>query len=69
LIVAGQLVAVLEEWPAPFLGFYLHYPQQCQMAPALRVFIDFVKKVGWRELTTFPALIVRPGHTVKISLR
>lgn len=43
LIQAGQLVALLEEWSAPFPGFFMCYPQQRQMAPALRAFIDFVK--------------------------
>lgn len=43
LIQSGQLVALLEEWSAPFPGFFMCYPQQRQMAPALRAFIDFVK--------------------------
>jgi DNA-binding transcriptional LysR family regulator len=44
LIEQGRLVGLLEEWSAPFPGFYLCYPQQRQMAPALRAFIDFVKE-------------------------
>ena len=44
LIEQGPLVGLLEEWSAPFPGFYLCYPQQRQMAPALRAFIDFVKE-------------------------
>lgn len=43
LIAAGRLVALLEDFSAPFPGFYICYPQQRQMAPALRAFIDFVK--------------------------
>jgi DNA-binding transcriptional LysR family regulator len=43
LIEQGKLVALLEEYSAPFPGFYVCYPQQRQMAPALRAFIDFVK--------------------------
>lgn len=31
----GRLVALLEAWSAPFPGFYLCYPKQRQMAPAL----------------------------------
>jgi DNA-binding transcriptional LysR family regulator len=42
-IDAGRLVPLLEEWSAPFPGIYISYPQQRQMAPALRAFIDFVK--------------------------
>ena len=43
LIAKGLLVPLLEEWSAPFPGFHLSYPQQRQMAPALRAFIDFIK--------------------------
>jgi len=43
LIEAGRLVPFLEEFSAPFPGLYICYPQQRQMAPALRAFIDFVK--------------------------
>ncbi|WP_375784610.1 LysR family transcriptional regulator [Bradyrhizobium sp. Pha-3] len=43
LIEQGKLVALLEGYSAPFPGFYVCYPQQRQMAPALRAFIDFVK--------------------------
>lgn len=43
LIAAGSLVALLEPWSVPFPGHFLCYPQQRQMAPALRVFIDAVR--------------------------
>jgi DNA-binding transcriptional LysR family regulator len=43
LIEEGRLVPLLEEFTAPFPGLYVSYPQQRQMAPALRAFIDFVK--------------------------
>jgi DNA-binding transcriptional LysR family regulator len=43
LIAEGKLVPLLEDFSAPFPGFYICYPQQRQMAPALRAFIDFVK--------------------------
>ena len=33
---------LLERWSAPFPGFYLCYPQQRQMAPALRVLLDAI---------------------------
>jgi DNA-binding transcriptional LysR family regulator len=42
-IAAGRLVPLLEDWSAPFPGYFLCYPQQRQMAPALRVFIDAVR--------------------------
>ena len=43
LIAEGRLVGLLEDYSAPFPGFYLCYPQQRQMAPGLRAFIDFVR--------------------------
>lgn len=42
LIEAGQLIHLLKEWTPTFPGFYLYYPSQRQMAPALRAFVDFV---------------------------
>jgi DNA-binding transcriptional LysR family regulator len=42
-IAAGRLVPLLEKWSASFPGFYLCYPAQRQMAPALRAFIDAVR--------------------------
>jgi DNA-binding transcriptional LysR family regulator len=44
-IAGGRLVPVLEAWSAPFPGMFLCYPQQRQMAPALRAFIDAVRGV------------------------
>lgn len=48
-IAEGRLVPLLERWSAPFPGFYLCYPRQRQMAPALRAFIDAVR-AGAREV-------------------
>ncbi|WP_062013067.1 LysR family transcriptional regulator [Aureimonas sp. AU4] len=39
----GQLVPLLEAWSAPFPGFFLCYPQQRHMSPALRAFVDCLK--------------------------
>lgn len=39
----GQLVPLLEGWSAPFPGFFLCYPQQRHMSPALRAFVDCLK--------------------------
>ncbi|WP_176599332.1 MULTISPECIES: LysR family transcriptional regulator [Sphingobium] len=41
-IAEGRLVPLLERWSAPFPGFYLCYPRQRQMAPALRVLLDAI---------------------------
>ncbi len=46
LISEGQLVPLLQQWSAPFPGFFLCYPEQRQMAPALRAFIDQVRAVA-----------------------
>jgi DNA-binding transcriptional LysR family regulator len=45
-LAAGRLVSLLEEWCEPFPGIFLCYPQQRQMAPALRAFIDAVRKAA-----------------------
>jgi DNA-binding transcriptional LysR family regulator len=42
-IAEGRLILLLERWSAPFPGYFLCYPQQRQMAPALRAFIDAVR--------------------------
>ncbi|MGV1871053.1 LysR family transcriptional regulator [Agrobacterium rosae] len=39
----GWLVKVLEDWCAPFDGFYIYYPSRRQMRPALRAFVDFFR--------------------------
>lgn len=42
-IAEGRLVSMLEPWSVPFPGLFICYPQQRQMAPALRAFIDVVR--------------------------
>lgn len=42
-ITAGHLQAVLQAWQPPFAGFHLYYPSRDQLAPKLRVFIDFMR--------------------------
>ena len=46
LVSEGRLVPLLQRWSAPFPGFFLCYPGQRQMAPALRAFIDQVRSVA-----------------------
>lgn len=43
-ITSGRLVHLLQDWTPAFPGFCLYYPSQRQTAPALRAFLDFVKK-------------------------
>ncbi|TGX53531.1 LysR family transcriptional regulator [Sphingomonas gei] len=38
----GRLIPLLAEWSVPFPGYYLCYPQQRQMAPALRAVVDAI---------------------------
>lgn len=42
-IKAGRLIHVLQDWCAPFDGFYIYYPSRRQMRPALRAFVDFFR--------------------------
>lgn len=42
----GRLVRALEDWCAPFDGFYIYYPSRRQMRPALRAFADFFRFRG-----------------------
>ncbi|MAD40734.1 MAG: LysR family transcriptional regulator [Tistrella sp.] len=39
----GRLVAMLEPWCAPYPGFFLCYPRQRRMPPAMRAFIDALR--------------------------
>jgi DNA-binding transcriptional LysR family regulator len=49
---AGRLESVLEPWLPPFDGFYLYYPSRFQVPPKLRVFIDFIREWGARDLAS-----------------
>jgi len=42
LIAAGKLVPLLEDWAAPFPGFYLYFPRHQQRSAPLRAFIAFL---------------------------
>jgi DNA-binding transcriptional LysR family regulator len=45
-IANGRLVPLLTDWSVPFPGYYLCYPQQRQMAPALRAVVDAIVSSG-----------------------
>jgi DNA-binding transcriptional LysR family regulator len=49
-IKAKKLIRVLEDWSPPFPGLYLYYPSRRHTPPALRAFIDFMRR------TTAPAI-------------
>ena len=41
----GRLVSILDAWCPRYPGFFLYYPRQRQMRPALRAFIDFAREI------------------------
>jgi DNA-binding transcriptional LysR family regulator len=43
-VARGELVPVLEEFSAPFPGFYLYYPQRRHASPALRALVDSLRR-------------------------
>jgi DNA-binding transcriptional LysR family regulator len=43
-VAAGRMVHLLKDWTPAFPGFYLYYPSRRQMPPALRAFIDFLRR-------------------------
>lgn len=45
-LAAGSLVCVLDEWCPSYPGFFLYYPRQRHMRPALRAFIDFIRRIN-----------------------
>jgi DNA-binding transcriptional LysR family regulator len=47
-LASGELVAVLEEFSAPFPGFYLYYPQRRHASPALRALVDYLRSARGR---------------------
>jgi DNA-binding transcriptional LysR family regulator len=47
-LARGELVSVLEEFSTPFPGFYLYYPQRRHASPALRAFIDHLRRPDQR---------------------
>ena len=57
----GQLVSVLEEFCAPFAGYYLYYPERRQASRALRAFIDHTHR-SRRPSSKTPRRRPRPTH-------
>lgn len=45
-VAEGRLLKLLEPWCEPYPGYFLCYPRQRQMAPALRAFIDFIREAS-----------------------
>lgn len=45
-LTRGELVPVLEAFSAPFPGFYLYYPQRRLASPALRAFVEYLRRTA-----------------------
>jgi DNA-binding transcriptional LysR family regulator len=45
-LASGALETVLDDWCPAFPGFHLYYPSRRQVTPALRAFIETMKKDG-----------------------
>jgi DNA-binding transcriptional LysR family regulator len=43
-VARGELLPVLEEFCTPFPGYYLYYPTRRNASPALRAFIDHLRR-------------------------
>lgn len=43
-VARGALVPVLEEFSTPFPGFHLYYAQRRHASPALRAFVDYLRR-------------------------
>ena len=40
----GALIAVLDQFSTPFPGYYLYYPQRRHASPALRAFVEYLRR-------------------------
>jgi DNA-binding transcriptional LysR family regulator len=43
-LASGALVRFLEDWCPPFPGYCIYYPGRRQLSPALRAFIDWMRR-------------------------
>lgn len=44
LIYASKLESILDDWLAPFSGFYLYYSNRAYMPLKIRVFIGYLRE-------------------------
>ena len=42
-LASGRLVRLLDDWMAPFPGFYLYYPSRKQISPVLAAFLTLLR--------------------------
>ena len=43
-VADGRLVVMLQDWCPPFPGYSIYYPSRRQVSPALRAFIDWMRR-------------------------
>jgi DNA-binding transcriptional LysR family regulator len=54
-LASGALVQVLDEFCAPFPGYYLYYPQRRHTSPALRALIEHLRRERQQRRDRAPA--------------
>lgn len=64
-IASGALVPVLEEFCAPFPGYYLYYPQRRHASPALRALIEHLRRARRQPERGARAALHRSPGTAK----
>ncbi|WLI77179.1 LysR family transcriptional regulator [Kosakonia sp. H02] len=42
-LAAGRLIHILPQWYQPVAGFYLYFPRNAFMTPAMRALVDFIR--------------------------
>jgi DNA-binding transcriptional LysR family regulator len=61
-VARGALIPVLEEFCAPFPGYYLYYPQRRHASPALRALIEHLRIERQRGQTRRSSQASRPSR-------
>jgi DNA-binding transcriptional LysR family regulator len=64
-VARGELVPVLEAFCEPFPGYYLYYPQRRHASPALRAFIDHLRRARRPASALKPDAGTRSGRRAR----
>ena len=59
-VASGRLVRLLERWSPKFPGFFLYYPKQRHIRPALRAFVAFLRAEATGNTAISPRKRARP---------
>ncbi|WP_413991152.1 LysR family transcriptional regulator [Labrys okinawensis] len=49
-IARGTLTRLLDDWTAPFPGFFLYYPSRQQLRPVLAAFLDLLRRQSGQRI-------------------